>query len=114
MDKMGETTTVWSLKQRGAPILKGTGPTFKWSDEAGMHVSCEPEEDPKLEAKIDAALSLRDKVFSGHLAMHYGDLISTLMRVTEKTMRTAERHFDFFRKRKLIKKSVAKLWVPVN
>jgi hypothetical protein len=42
LDKTNEITTIWSEKQRRAPIPKGSGPSFTWSDEAQMHVSCQP------------------------------------------------------------------------
>jgi hypothetical protein len=40
LDKTNEITTIWSDKQRRAPIPKGSGPCFCWSDEHQMHVSC--------------------------------------------------------------------------
>lgn len=40
LDKTNDITTIWSDKQRRAPIPKGSGPSFCWSDEHQMHVSC--------------------------------------------------------------------------
>jgi len=42
LDKTNGITTIWSEKQRRAPIPKGTGPSFQWDDEAQMHLSCDP------------------------------------------------------------------------
>jgi hypothetical protein len=48
LNKDGEVTSMWSEKQRRAPIPKGKGPCFAWNDEAGMHVSVEsPAQAPK-------------------------------------------------------------------
>ena len=41
LDKTNEVTTMWSDKQRRAPIPKGSGPSFCWSDDLQMHVSCD-------------------------------------------------------------------------
>jgi hypothetical protein len=41
LDKDEETIVVWSDKNRRAPITKASGPRFRWSDAAGMHVSSE-------------------------------------------------------------------------
>ncbi|HNU52524.1 MAG TPA: hypothetical protein PKJ98_16660 [Verrucomicrobiota bacterium] len=43
LEKVEEITTVWSDKNRRAPITKANGPRFTWSDEAGMHVSTDQE-----------------------------------------------------------------------
>lgn len=40
MEKTGDVTRVWATKQRGKMILKDEGPTFRWSVEMNMHVSC--------------------------------------------------------------------------
>ncbi len=39
LDKEDEVTIVWSQKQRRSPILKKTGPRFRWSDDMKMHVT---------------------------------------------------------------------------
>lgn len=47
MEKDAEgITQVWGIRQRGKMIPKSEGPTFKWSDDEQMHVSCEaPKQD---------------------------------------------------------------------
>ena len=42
LDKKDEITTIWSDKQRRAPIPKGSGPSFRWDDDLEMHSTCEP------------------------------------------------------------------------
>lgn len=42
MDKDAEgVTRIWGLKQRGKMIIKSEAAAFRWSDDKGMHVSCE-------------------------------------------------------------------------
>ncbi len=38
-------TRIWGEKQRGKPIMKSEAVAFRWSDERGMHVSCEADSD---------------------------------------------------------------------
>ncbi len=47
MEKDGEVTRVWGVKQRGKTISKDDAQTFSWSDEKQMHVSCEMAESAK-------------------------------------------------------------------
>jgi len=110
MEKNGEVTTIWSVKQRGAPILKGHGPSFQWSSEAGMHVSC-PAGSAGHSAKLQQMLCERDDVFLDHPAMRYSDLITTAMRVLGKSQRTAQGKVSEWRKHGLIVQSAAKLWI---
>ena len=56
--KSDETTVIFSEKMRKAPILERDGPRFSWSDEAGMHLSCETAGKTKDDAKREA---LRDE-----------------------------------------------------
>lgn len=59
--KADEITVVFSEKMRKAPILEKDGPRFRWSGEAGMHVSCETAGKTKDNAKREA---LRDEAES--------------------------------------------------
>lgn len=43
IEKDGDVSVCWSEKQRRAPIFKDKGPRFRWSDEAGMHVTAQAE-----------------------------------------------------------------------
>jgi phage/plasmid primase-like uncharacterized protein len=58
LDKTNDVTTIWSEKQRRAPIFKGTGPSFRWDDQLQMHVSCEPS----ANGKKPGAPSLQDQI----------------------------------------------------
>ncbi|HZM06246.1 MAG TPA: hypothetical protein VFC44_24865 [Candidatus Saccharimonadales bacterium] len=54
LDKIDGVTTIWSDKQRRAPIPKAAGPCFQRSDEAGMHVSVKG-----ITTKDDLAVTLQ-------------------------------------------------------
>ena len=56
LDKANGMTTIWSEKQRRAPIPKEAGLCFQWSDEAGMHVSVDAQAAPGKSAKSKADL----------------------------------------------------------
>ena len=59
LDKDGETITVWSDKNRQAPILKSAGPCFMWSDEHMMHVSiARPEAAERRAKNLDDLVAL--------------------------------------------------------
>lgn len=54
LKKSEEITVIFSEKMRRAPILEKDGPRFRWSNEAGMHVSCESIGKTKDDAKREA------------------------------------------------------------
>ena len=110
LEKIDDVTTVYSTRQRRAPIPKGTGPYFRWDDEARMHVSCESKVSAKETAKTDTARMERDEVFGNRAAMRYSDMKTTLMGVFTKSDTTAERKIANWEKYGLIKKGVANLW----
>jgi hypothetical protein len=110
LEKDGDTTVIWSAKQRRAPILKEYGPRFRWSDEAGMHVSCESLAATRDSEKVEQYRRELDDVFSERPSMRYSDLKSTVMSVTGKVERTAERRLSDYVKFNLIKKSAVNLW----
>lgn len=47
LKKTGEITTITSEKQRKAPITEKDGVAFRWDDQAGRHVTCEPSDIPQ-------------------------------------------------------------------
>ncbi len=40
LEKKDEVTSYWGIQQRGKMILKSDAPSFTWSNDHGMHVSC--------------------------------------------------------------------------
>lgn len=88
--KTGEVTEVFSMKQRRAPILEGQGPKFAWSNEHGMHVIYQGK--PGLSAQARYLQPYIPEVFRTVESLTYSALKSTLMRVTDKSEKTAERY----------------------
>lgn len=90
LDKSDEVTTIWSEKQRRAPIPKDSGPCFQWSDEAGMHMTIQNRQASKLEIERESLTALAEDLFSDRPSMRYTDLISTVktkLTVSEKGSR---------------------------
>lgn len=112
LDKDGEITSVWSDKQRRAPILKGKGPRFTWSAEASMHVSVEPGQSAQDNAKVAEAKDLRDDVFRGRPSMRRCDIEQEIQTGTKCGPKTAQRTVTKWATWGLIEKSVAGLWIP--
>lgn len=111
LEKQDETTVVHSERMRRAPIAKDTGPRFRWSDEHGMHVSCEPLGGTRLREKRDDARLERDDVFGSRPSMRYSEMVSGRLEVFGGSQRTAERKVALWRQLDLIEQSVANLWI---
>jgi hypothetical protein len=115
LDKSDQVTTIWSDKQRRAPIPKGSGPCFAWDETAGMHVTVESTELSKTrardEAKREALLVLAEDAFEGHPSMRYSDIVSTVKKLLSVAHRTAERKVEEMAKLTVIRKAVAGLYV---
>jgi hypothetical protein len=112
LEKEGEITTVWSDRQRRAPILKTAGLSFRWDAAAEMHVSCGSIQEARLAAKVPQYRDELDDIFNGHPALRYTDLIDAINRVTgSKSRRTAEGRYKDYKELRLIRKDVANLWV---
>jgi len=112
LDKDNETTTIWSEKQRRAAITQSEGPRFRWSDEAGMHVSVENRDTARLSQKAEQAIPQRDDVFHGRPAMRWSELQEAIQKTMGLSERTAEKRINDWRKWHIIEKSVAGLWIP--
>ncbi len=112
LDKLKEVTTIWSDKQRRAPIPKGTGPCFQWSDEAGMHVSIESLQSAADKEKRETLVMLRDELFRKRAAMNYTDLtkLLTAKKGLAVSERTAARKIAELSRLGLIEKSAVGLW----
>ena len=105
-----EIIEVWSAKQRRAPIIKGTGPRFKWSDEAQMHVSIATAGEVRDTEKIEDLKILRDDVFGDRPAMRHCEMMRALKNDHDLSEKTSERRIKAFRKYRLIVNPVANLW----
>lgn len=88
LDKDNQVTVMWSEKQRGAPIFKDKGPSFQWSDDKQMHVSCGSAGSIKDEEERDELLHELGKVFSTRPGMSYSDMLDGLEKVCKKKRTT--------------------------
>lgn len=115
IDKDGEEiSSVWSDKQRRAPILRGKGPRYKWSTEASMHLSLEPGMSAREQEELEEAKSLRDDVFLSRPSMRRCDLEEQVQNVTKKSSRTAKRIVTRWGHLGIIEKSFGGLWTPTT
>lgn len=87
--------------QRRAPIPEENGPCFRWSDEAGMHVSFEGN--PKENAKRQELLDLATEVFGDKPRMKWSELLTTLISDRRLPKSTAERRIREMEKMKVIR-----------
>ena len=111
LDKSDQVTTIWSDKQRRAPIPKGSGPCFAWDETAGMHVTVASRGSAKDAAEQESLQALAEEVFSSHPSMRYSDLQTTLTERLKVSPQTAERRIARMRALTLIKKAAAGLYV---
>lgn len=91
LKKTEETIVVFSEKMRRAPILERDGPRFKWSDEAGMHVSVESVGQSKDDAKRADLIDLAAEAFDGKRSMKFTDITVAIENARRCSKRTAER-----------------------
>jgi AAA domain len=112
LEKVDGVTKVWSTKQRRAPIPKGTGPKFTWSDEAGMHVSVESGCAAKDALAIQQELPIRFEVFSERPAMRHSELLDRVQIVIKKSESTAKRKISEWVRLGIIEASLAGLYAP--
>jgi hypothetical protein len=106
-----ETTVIYSTKNRRAGIPKNLGPRFKFSAEAGMHVSVENRHDAEEQEEIERLTMLADDLFLDHPAMHYTELVTTAKKQLAVSDRTAARRVGRLSELNIIRKSVAGLWI---
>src|ERR1035437_5579053 len=106
-----ETTVSYSTQNRRAAIPKSHGPRFRFSAEAGIHVSIESRLSSKEQAQREALLCLAKDVFADHPAMRYTDIKSTVMTVVPCKERQAEKKVAEMKRLTVIKQSVSGLYV---
>lgn len=111
LDKDDGVTTIWSEKQRRAPIPKENGPCFAWSDERGMHVSVQTRRDAGRNKKRESLIPIVEDVFGDRSSMRYTDIVLAIKTVRRCSDRWAEKKADELISLNLIKKSVAALYV---
>jgi hypothetical protein len=111
LDKCDGVTTIWSDKQRRAPVPKDQGPCFRWSDEHQMHVSVQNRQASKVEFERGSLSLLAQEIFSERPSMRYSDLAATIKNRMRVSLATAERRVARMHQLGVIKKPVAGLYV---
>ena len=112
LEKVDDVVEVYSTKQRRAPIPKGTGPRFVWSDDAGMHVSCGDARKPsKQMQRIQTHI---DECFAEGTPMTYTELIATLEKAARVSPKTAETWVRKALEEKLIRKNIRNLYTTTH
>lgn len=76
IEKDGDVSVCWSEKQRRAPIFKDKGPRFRWSDEAGMHVTAQAE--PAKPKWHDDYEILAAEIFGTGKRMKFGEIAQAI------------------------------------
>jgi hypothetical protein len=107
LEKLEESTVVWSDKNRRAPILKSRGPCFAWSDEKGMHVSVpnmeqvrEEEKVRKLRELAQAVLASEDKSY-----LTWTEFIAGIQKVDKIGDSGARKKFELMRSEGVVRKT---------
>jgi len=114
LDKENGVTTIWSDKQRRAPIPKDTGPCFQWSDEAGMHISVATRQSAADAEEVQRLTMLAEDLFSERQAMRYTELVVTAKKRLAVSDRTAARRISELSRLGVIKKIGAGLWTKAS
>lgn len=107
--KAEEVTTIFSEKMRKAPILEKDGPRFRWSDDAGMHVSA-PSSGTLREA--DSLADLRDlaaEVFSSG-TLRYADACEKIEKARRVGEKAGEKWFTRMKKSNVIRNVGMGIW----
>ena len=85
IEKLDEASVIWAEKNRHAPILKSTAPRFAWSNEAGMHISIESQQDAKADVEFNTMTELFKKAFTNRPSMTYTDLTAATVSAIKTT-----------------------------
>lgn len=102
-------TVVFSERMRGAPILEADGPRFQWSDDEGMHVSCECARS----TRADELREIAEEVI-GTASLRYTELVSGIVTARGGSKKTAERRFSEMKKAGVIIQQPIGRWSIVN
>ncbi len=103
LEKNGDVTTITSEKQRQAPITKADGIAFRWSDEAGRHVSCSPGFSAKEEAKRAVLVELAVEVFGTDSRLTWSELKRRIAAARDLKDKESEKRIDKMKELEVIK-----------
>lgn len=116
LEKLEETTVVYSDKNRRAPILKTHGPRFRWDSETMMHVSCECLANSKADAKAAKLGSVAQAAFhaANRPALEWASLVEAIGQVEKIGHSGARKRLDAMHEAKVLFKTPAGLWTLAN
>jgi hypothetical protein len=106
-------SVIFSEICRGASIPESIAPRFKFSDEAGMHVSCESVNDAKKAAEREDMVEDVREIFNAPgaiVGLSWDELHSRIETVCGLKRAGARKRFNKLRDAGLIKKNAAGLW----
>jgi hypothetical protein len=112
LDKEDGITTIWSDKNRRAPIPKDFGPCFRWDDEAGMHISIPNRRTSKAQVDRGTQSPIVRDLFSDRAAMRYTDLLDNIKQRLKVSQSTAERKITQWRQLEIIRPTISGLYEP--
>jgi hypothetical protein len=110
LDKSDEITTIWSDKQRREPILKGSGPAFKWHVAVKMHILTESAQNLEEKQRFYDLQSLATDIFTDHPSMRYSDIVTTANSTFKIPERSAQRKVSEMSRLGIIKKAFGNLY----
>ena len=83
-------TSIWSERARHCHLPKEDAVCFRWSDDAGMHVSCGTAGEIRASAKGAKALSEAEACFGASVALTYTELVEAIEQGLAVANRTAK------------------------
>jgi hypothetical protein len=110
-DNTDQSTLIYSTKNRRAGIPKSMGPRFKYSIDAGMHVTIASRKSAKEAVEIESLRELAEDVFKDHPSLRYTDLVNALKERLKLSEQTAQRRISRMVALGTITKAAAQLYV---
>ena len=109
LKKTEEVTVVFSEKMRKAPIREAEGPRFKWSDDAGMHVSLASNVTLREAEEIEDLRELAEEVFSGN-RLRYAEACQKIETARRVGTKAGEKWFTRMKKQGVIQSVGMGMW----
>jgi hypothetical protein len=107
-----EVTVVFSTKNRGAPIMKESGPRFAWCNEAKMHVSVGSKSTLRGDEKTQELRRVAEEVFGAN-RLRYSEACERIEKARRVKDKAAEKWFTTMKKAHVIKESGMGYWMLV-
>ena len=110
--KVEEVITVFSEKMRKGAILEKDGPRFSWSNQDGMHMSCESLGESKDDAKRESLKTHAEAIFTAanKESLAWGEIIDAISSTTGIAKSSATKRFDTMKSLGVVKKDLIGRW----